>query len=245
MHPESAIDMALVPDVRNFLEGLRNDLAVMDIARGRDFGLPSFAQARAEFGLPVPQSFADITPDAAVAAALQQLYGSVGKVDLWVGGLAESATSGGMVGRTFAAIISRQFARTRDGDRYFYLNPDLAWPAADLAAVSGVTLAAVVARTTDWKDPPASMFAVASAASLVRPAPTPCAAAPPSAAPSPSPGGAARRVVQLSPALSLSFAPPAAGAAAITLTVTLQSTTGWAGLGLGAASRRGRLAAHL
>ena len=119
-HPESNIDTRMVSDVRNSLEGVRNDLAVMDIMRGRDFGLPTFSQARADLNLPRPVTFLDITSDATVAAALFALYGgNVSAVELWVGGLAESATSGAFIGPTFAAIIRDQFIRLRDGDRLF------------------------------------------------------------------------------------------------------------------------------
>ena len=84
-HPESGIDTRMVPDVRNALEGMRNDLAVMDIMRGRDFGLPSFSQARADLGLQRPVTFSDITSDATVAAALSSLYGgNISAVELWV-----------------------------------------------------------------------------------------------------------------------------------------------------------------
>ena len=102
--------------------GVRADLAVMDIMRGRDFGIPTYTVARASLGLSVPTTFAGITNDASVAGALQTLYGSVDRVELWVGGLAESASSPNLIGSTFRAIISAQFQRTRDGDYYHFEN---------------------------------------------------------------------------------------------------------------------------
>ena len=102
--------------------GVRADLAVMDIMRGRDFGIPTYTAARASLGLSVPTTFAGITNDASVAGALQTLYGSVDRVELWVGGLAESASSPNLIGSTFRAIISAQFQRTRNGDYYHFEN---------------------------------------------------------------------------------------------------------------------------
>ncbi len=52
--------------------------------------------------------------------ALEALYGSVDNIDLWVGGLAENHVPGSSVGPTVRAIVSDQFERLRDGDRYWY-----------------------------------------------------------------------------------------------------------------------------
>ena len=121
--PESAIDLTMVDDARLFLEGIRLDLASIDIMRGRDFGVPSYSNARWGLGLGRPRSFADITTDARAATALSAIYGGdVSKVDLWVGGLAEAPVENGLVGPTFAAIIKHQFENSRDGDRFWYEN---------------------------------------------------------------------------------------------------------------------------
>ncbi len=49
-------------------------------------------------------------------------YGEVEKIDLWSGGLAEDHAPGAMVGETLQAIISDQFRRLRDGDRFWFEN---------------------------------------------------------------------------------------------------------------------------
>ncbi|KAG1649570.1 Peroxidasin [Nymphon striatum] len=46
----------------------------------------------------------------------------VGDVDLFTGGLAETALDGAVVGPTFACILGRQFHYLRRGDRYWYEN---------------------------------------------------------------------------------------------------------------------------
>ena len=56
---------------------------------------------------------------------LKELYdGNINNVDLFVGGLAESHVEGGEIGETFGTIIKMQFEELRDGDRFYYENPD-------------------------------------------------------------------------------------------------------------------------
>jgi peroxidase len=77
---------------------------------------------RAAYGLPKVTSFDQITSDPDLQAQLQSLYGTVDNIDLWVGGLAEDHVAGSSVGRTFRTILSDQFERLRDGDRFWYQN---------------------------------------------------------------------------------------------------------------------------
>ncbi|MEM8836921.1 MAG: peroxidase family protein, partial [Pseudomonadota bacterium] len=100
-----------------------------NILRGRDHGIDTYVNVRAEVVGDIdpdtldPTDFSIITSDVELQAALQAVYGTVDKVDLWVGGIAEDyASSDVTIGVTFQAILVDQFARTRDGDEYFYLN---------------------------------------------------------------------------------------------------------------------------
>ena len=143
------IDPFVVDSVRNFLFGPPGsgglDLVSLNIQRGRDHGLADYNATRVKFGLSAVTSFAEITSDVEVQAKLEQLYGTVDNIDLWVGGLAEDHLADSSVGPTFAAIIGDQFERLRDGDRYWYQN-DL--KGADLKMVSETSLADVIRRNT-------------------------------------------------------------------------------------------------
>jgi len=120
------VDVKVVDDIRNFLFGPPGsggfDLAALNIQRGRDHGLADYNTVRAAYGLPRVKAFAQITKDVVLAQSLQQEYGSVNNIDLWVGGLAESHLPGSSLGPTFQRIIADQFMRLRDGDRLYYEN---------------------------------------------------------------------------------------------------------------------------
>lgn len=47
------------------------------------------------------------------------LYRTPDNIDVWLGGVAEPFVNGGRVGPLFACMISSQFQRIREGDRYF------------------------------------------------------------------------------------------------------------------------------
>jgi len=120
------IDTQIVDSVRNFLFGPPGsgglDLVSLNIQRGRDHGLADYNTTREAYGLPRVTSFAEITTDVALQNKLEEMYGSVENIDLWVGGLAEDHVPGGSVGMTFRTIIADQFMRLRDGDRFWYQN---------------------------------------------------------------------------------------------------------------------------
>ena len=147
------LDGMLVDDVRNFLFGPPGsggfDLAALNIQRGRDHGLPSYNEVRTGLGMKPARSFRDITRDRAVQERLKAVYESVDDIDLWVGGLCEPHVPGAMVGPVFHRILSDQFARVRDGDRFYYetaLIPEVA------ELVGEQTLATVIRRNTDIGD---------------------------------------------------------------------------------------------
>ena len=145
----SSIDTELVDDVRNFLFGPPGaggfDLASLNIQRGRDHGLCSYNETRAELGLATKGSFAEVSSDPDVQARLASVYANVDEIDLWVGTLAEDPVNGGHVGEVVFYVIKKQFRHLRDGDRYWYqamLTPE------EILAVESTTLADVIRRNT-------------------------------------------------------------------------------------------------
>jgi len=128
------IDTRVSEGLRNFLFRFPNgaggvdlgllDLASLNIMRGRDHRLANYNDVREGLGLPRATSFAQIGRDPVLVGRLQQAYGDVDSVDLWVGGLAETPLPDAAVGETFYTILLDQFMRLRDGDRYYWENDD-------------------------------------------------------------------------------------------------------------------------
>lgn len=148
--PAQELDTQVVDELRNLLlaspgSTVRLDLAAINIQRGRDHGLSDYNTTRAALGLSRVTDFSQITSNAELAARLKGVYGSVDKVDLWVGLLAEDHVKGGSVGATARAIIVDQFSRLRDGDRLWYEN---AFTGADLKRLRDTRLADVIERNT-------------------------------------------------------------------------------------------------
>ena len=143
------IDNQVVDGVRNFLFGPPGaggfDLASLNIQRGRDHGLADYNSTREAYGLPRVTSFSQITSDPQLQQTLQDLYGSVDNIDPWVGGLAEDHVAGASVGPLFDAIISDQFERLRDGDRFWYQN-EFSGPQLD--ALNRTHLSDIIRRNT-------------------------------------------------------------------------------------------------
>lgn len=146
-----ALDVHIVDDLRNFLVDppAGQDLAAINIERGRDLGLGTLNQTRESLGLKSYASFAEITGDKETAANLEKAFGTVDKVDLWTGGLAEDHAPGAFVGPTFQQIIARQFENLRDGDRFWYENQG--FDAKTLKQIEHTTLADIIERDTDTK----------------------------------------------------------------------------------------------
>ena len=60
---------------------------------------------------------------------MKELYGNdPNLVELWVAGIAETPSDGGVVGPTLRCIVGEQFRRARDGDRFFYENKGIFTP---------------------------------------------------------------------------------------------------------------------
>ena len=105
-------------------EGRFIDLAAVDILRDRERGVPRFKEFRRLIGMKPPQTFADITDDAIWQEELKQVYGSVDKVDLLVGTLAEAKSKRGTPHRfgfsdTAFRIFIVMASRRLKSDRFY------------------------------------------------------------------------------------------------------------------------------
>ena len=151
------------------------DLGAIDIARGRDHGIPTYNELRLAYGLAPKTSFVDVTGEATqrfpvdplinprdpindanildfvelrdangnvvapdseeaeenvvtgirrtpVAARLKAIYGTVDRLDAFVGMVSERHVKHTEFGELQLAIWTKQFTALRDGDRFFYRN---------------------------------------------------------------------------------------------------------------------------
>ncbi|KRY72255.1 Peroxidase mlt-7, partial [Trichinella pseudospiralis] len=118
------------------------DLASTNVQRGRDHGLPSYNKYREFCGLKKARTFDDLSNeilDPNLRNNLHQTYKQTDHIDLYVGGLLEDPVIDGLVGPTFACLIAEQFRRLRDGDRFFYQNPEIFRP-DQLAEIEKVSM---------------------------------------------------------------------------------------------------------
>jgi peroxidase len=169
-----ATDVYVVPALRNLLFASlvggdvdEMDLIAIDIQRERDVGLGTLNQTRVAIGLDQYNSFAELTTDPVLQKNLQAIYGTIDKVDLFMGGLAENHAPGALVGPTFQAIIAHQFDVLRAGDRFFWLNEEFGQETASM--ISNTTLSDLVRRNTDTPNLQANVFIASALPTHVKP----------------------------------------------------------------------------
>ncbi len=106
-------------------DGVHLDIATIDILRDRERGVPRYCTFRARINAHVPKDFTELTDDPQWQAELREVYGTVDKVDLQVGMLAESrnARYGTPPGFGFSDTAFRIFilmaSRRLKSDRFF------------------------------------------------------------------------------------------------------------------------------
>jgi hypothetical protein len=102
-----------------------------------------------------------------LAARLRATYGTVNRLDAFVGMMAEPHVSGSEFGELQLAIWKKQFQALRDGDRFFFGNQPVLNDIRNLLGIDfHKTLAQVIAANTDIPigDLNANVFVVANAA---------------------------------------------------------------------------------
>ena len=165
----NTLDAHLVDDLRNFLNDppVAIDLAAINIQRSRDVGLGTLNQTRVALGMRPHADFSQVTPDPELASRLKTAYGTIDRLDLWIGGLSERRVRGALVGETFHRILTDQFVRLRDGDRLWWENQS--WDRGMAQWIRETTIADVVLRNSDTRRMQANMFLAAERADLGRP----------------------------------------------------------------------------
>lgn len=148
-------DNVITEDLRGFvfgpLEASRRDLMAINIQRGREHGMTDFNSVRKAFGLPPYATFADINPNTPeVTKALETIYGGdINKIDLWAGGIVETTSTG--PGETFRTILLDQFLRIRDGDRFWFENPENGFfNSTELQQIKNLTMYDLVMRVAKF-----------------------------------------------------------------------------------------------
>ncbi|MEQ8474568.1 MAG: peroxidase family protein [Marinoscillum sp.] len=158
------LDEQIVGTLRNFLFGPPGsgglDLAVLNIERSRERGIPSLNSIRNAIGIN-PYSDFSFLGDASLEKKFADQYSDVNKVEPWIGMLAEPDISGSILGSTMHEIISEQFLRIRAGDRFWYEN-DSFFSQADLEQIKQTKLSDIVKRNTSILSISEDMFFVDS-----------------------------------------------------------------------------------
>ncbi|MEM1234900.1 MAG: peroxidase family protein, partial [Pseudomonadota bacterium] len=152
------VDTQVIDDLNFFLatpDGVSGfSLPALNLIRGADHGMGSYLDVRAQLLGDVnlstldPTDFSVITDDSELQEQMAGVYDTVFDVDLWVGGLAETAIAGTQMGPLFTFILSDQFYRTSAADETFgELDPRI--NAEMLAEIQASGLSDVIIRNTD------------------------------------------------------------------------------------------------
>lgn len=127
------------------------DLASLNVQRGRDHAIQFYNDYRVLCGLSRANTFEDLREEIqhrATREKLQALYGHPDNIDLFIGGLSESLVEGAKVGPTFLCILADQFKRLRDGDRFWYEREGL-FTQEQLVSIKQTSLSAAICDNTD------------------------------------------------------------------------------------------------
>lgn len=149
---QQKVDNVVVDSVRNQLFGpptttTMRDLAVINIQRGRDHGIPGYNAVRVAYGLSRINSWDEFPTTVALRTKLAALYSGPDAVDPWIGCIVENHLPNAEVGPLLHAIISDQVRRIRSGDRFWFEN-DPALSVSERVTIRQTTMADVLNRNT-------------------------------------------------------------------------------------------------
>ena len=113
--------------------GFQN-LAALNIQRGRDHGLQNYTEYRDLCDIPLATQsgsnpftkFSNTITNPQILEDLQSAYGTLDNhIDLFAAAISESNDGNKLLGRTFGCILSRNFDEIRKGDRFYFENDEI------------------------------------------------------------------------------------------------------------------------
>lgn len=156
---QEKLDLKAVDATRNFLYGDPVsgglDIISINIMRSRERGIPDFNTIRRETGFEEYKEFSDLTSDKGLAANLNFLYKKIKDLDAWTGLIAEDRAENSLFGPTLKKILTEQFTRLRDGDRFYFENE---FSNDEIREIKATRLRDLIIRNTDIKDLQANVF---------------------------------------------------------------------------------------
>jgi hypothetical protein len=99
-------------------QGIMTDLAATDIVRDRERGVPRYCAFRRMLRMSVPATFQELTDDPQWQSELEKIYGTVDRVDLLTGTLAETKPPGFAISDTAFRIFIVMAGRRIKSDRF-------------------------------------------------------------------------------------------------------------------------------
>ncbi|OQV24865.1 Chorion peroxidase [Hypsibius exemplaris] len=140
------------------------DLLAFNIQRGRDHGVPAYIKMREICGLAPVKTFKDLERFMPKDAAdnLASIYRHVRDIDFYAGGLSErSVNKQGLVGPTFACVLTDQFQKLKNGDRFWYENDGVFTP-KQLKEIKKVSMAVLLCQNSQTEQVQPKPFLIAS-----------------------------------------------------------------------------------
>ncbi|XP_032877568.1 peroxidasin homolog isoform X1 [Amblyraja radiata] len=149
--PTELVNTELTERLFSMAHAVALDLAAMNIQRGRDHGIPPYNDYRVYCNLTSAQEFEDLKNEIKnprIREKLRNLYGTPLNIDLFPALMVEDLIPGSRLGPTLLCLLSTQFKRLRDGDRFWYKNPGVFTP-AQLTQIKQTSLGRVLCDNGD------------------------------------------------------------------------------------------------
>ncbi|XP_019403812.1 PREDICTED: peroxidasin homolog isoform X1 [Crocodylus porosus] len=149
--PSELLNMELTEKLFSMAHSVSLDLAAINIQRGRDHGIPPYNDFRVFCNLTSAQEFEDLRNEIKnleIREKLRSLYGTTKNIDLFPALMVEDLVPGTRVGPTLMCLLTTQFRRLRDGDRFWYENPGVFTP-AQLTQIRQTSLARIICDNSD------------------------------------------------------------------------------------------------